>query len=222
MTRPATGAGAAAPAARPVAPGSAGNVYVEALLVIPIILLLITGIAQLTLLWTAQLGVMHAANAAARAAIVVLDDDPRLYGGEARNAAPDGSARHAEITRAAMIALVGAGTELLAPDPDITFERALVRRDLSLPLPELLTPPAELAQAVKVSFPNHAGTFGLREIVTVRVEHTFSCLVPIARYVVCGVGSQLPLAADAGLPNQGAPYIYQGPLLGAWLGEGGR
>jgi hypothetical protein len=57
---------------------TAGSAYIETLLVFPTLLLLITGIAQMTLIWGGELAVKHSANAAVRAAVVVLDDDPRL------------------------------------------------------------------------------------------------------------------------------------------------
>jgi hypothetical protein len=185
------------------------------LLVFPTVLLLFLGIGQLTLLWGAKLAVKHAASAAVRAAVVVLDDDPRLYGGEARNAVPVGSIRRGEILRAAAGRLTGSGTEMLAANPDIIFEGLLASRDRNQPMPALLTPTAGLFQALRIFLPgNDGGGFGLRDLVTVRVEHDFSCLVPFARYIVCGTGSQVLLAEQASLPNQGAPYDYLGPVSG--------
>lgn len=61
-----------------------GVVAVEALICLIPILVTFLGVAQLTVLHTAQLVVRHAATRAARAAVVVLDDHPRHYGGAPR------------------------------------------------------------------------------------------------------------------------------------------
>jgi hypothetical protein len=96
----------------------------------------------------------------------------------------------------------------------VTFRGLLETRDPEQALPDLLVPTAGLLQAVRVSFPgNEGGTFGPEALVTARTEHDFSCLVPFARYIVCGADSQLVLAEEASLPNQGAPYAYEGPPL---------
>ena len=63
-----------------------GVVYVEFLLAFVPLFTLFLGIAQLVLLWGGRLVVGHAASRAARTASVVLDDDPRYYDHEPRNA----------------------------------------------------------------------------------------------------------------------------------------
>lgn len=62
-----------------------GAVYVEFLLVFLPVFLIFLGLVQASLLYTANIVVRHAANTAARAAMVVLDDDPAEYDDEARN-----------------------------------------------------------------------------------------------------------------------------------------
>lgn len=57
-----------------------GGVYIEFLLAFPPLFLLFLAICQLSLLAAAKLVVQHAATRAARAAIVVLEDDPKYYG----------------------------------------------------------------------------------------------------------------------------------------------
>ena len=54
-------------------------------IVITPFLMTVTGLVQLALLHVARATVRHAAATAARAAIVILDDDPRRYGGAPRN-----------------------------------------------------------------------------------------------------------------------------------------
>ncbi len=61
-----------------------GAVYVEVIVCLMPVLVLFLGIVQMALLGSARLVVRHSAYRAARAAIVVLDDDPKKYGGAAR------------------------------------------------------------------------------------------------------------------------------------------
>ena len=62
-----------------------GAIYVEFLLVFMPVFLIFLGLVQASLMFAANLIVAHAANVAARAAMVVLDDDPGQYGNEKRN-----------------------------------------------------------------------------------------------------------------------------------------
>src|SRR5690606_30203819 len=55
------------------------------------------GIVQVSLLFAADLVVKHAAYRATRAAVVVLDDDPRYYRGEDRNAIGGRRATRADV-----------------------------------------------------------------------------------------------------------------------------
>jgi hypothetical protein len=61
-----------------------GVVYVEFLIVFVPIFVFFLVIMQFALLFVSDLGVRHAASAATRSAIVVLDDDPARYGNQAR------------------------------------------------------------------------------------------------------------------------------------------
>lgn len=63
----------------------AGAVYVEFLLAFIPLFFLFLGILQGALLYSANLVVRHAAQRAARAAVVVLPDDPEYYDGQAVN-----------------------------------------------------------------------------------------------------------------------------------------
>jgi hypothetical protein len=60
-----------------------GVVMIEFLIAFVPTFVLFLGVVQLALLSAARLVVQHAAVAGARSAVVVLDDDPRLYGGTA-------------------------------------------------------------------------------------------------------------------------------------------
>ncbi len=63
---------------------SRGAVMAEMLLAFPAVLLMFLAVAQSSLLSVGHLVVRHAAQRAARTAIVVLEDDPIRYGGQAR------------------------------------------------------------------------------------------------------------------------------------------
>ncbi len=69
-----------------------GATYVEFLIAFIPVFFLFLGILQAGLLYTANLVVSHSANSATRAAIVVLPDDPRAYGGEPVNQIGGGGA----------------------------------------------------------------------------------------------------------------------------------
>ncbi|HTE52004.1 MAG TPA: hypothetical protein VK698_14215 [Kofleriaceae bacterium] len=76
-----------------------GAAYVEFLIAIVPFFLFVLCVLQGALLQLGHLVTERAADAAARSAVVVLDDDPQRYGGAARNS-PTG-ARLDTITRAA-------------------------------------------------------------------------------------------------------------------------
>lgn len=69
-----------------------GVVYVEFLLAFFPLFLLFLGICQLALLASARLVVQHAAQAAVRSAVVILDEDPEAFGGAARGDLSEGRA----------------------------------------------------------------------------------------------------------------------------------
>jgi hypothetical protein len=81
-------------------------VYVEFLLAIIPVLVLFLGVCQLALVATAGAVVRHAAYAAARSAVVVLDDEPKRYGGAPRGNVSTGSGQSGAAK------LFGALTEL--------------------------------------------------------------------------------------------------------------
>jgi hypothetical protein len=185
---------------------TSGSASIEMVFVFMPFMTLVLGIIQVALIQLGYLGTMRAANAAVRAAVVILDDDPRRYGGVARNSAPPGSARMNDIVNAAAIALVP--FEPPVPRPTHTMVDALATPAPATTLPGLLTPSGALRQKLRVSFANGT-SFGRRASVTSRVELDFTCLVPLASWVMCRQGRQLHLTAQATLPNQGAPYDYQ-------------
>lgn len=185
-----------------------GMVFVEMLLVVTPLLLLILGLAQAMLLQVGKLGVMRAANVAVRAAVVVLDDDPRHYGGEPRNRAPEGSQRHEAIVRAAAGAVVAVAPPGAAQTAEDSVALAIASRSGGN-LTRLLRPVPQQLRAITVSFPGRdGGAFGPDDAVTVEVQLRFRCVVPVSRRLLCRDVVTTPLTSRATLPNQGASYAY--------------
>ncbi|MEA2698715.1 MAG: hypothetical protein QOI66_2986 [Myxococcales bacterium] len=190
----------------PASPVNAGSVFVELLFAFVPFVILVLGIIQLALLENGKIVSKRAANAAVRAAVVILDDDPRRYGGSPRNSTFPGSPRLREIQRAAIIAL--------APlDPPVSRQSgslfaALLVPPASLDLPALLTPTGgSLNRRVRISFVGGTLNPGLHDRITVRLDYDFACRVPVGRAVVCRNGIR-HLTSQATLTNQGAPYAY--------------
>jgi len=190
---------------RPLArQGGEGSVAVEMVFVIFPFLILVLGIIQLAMLENGKIVGKRAVNAAVRAAVVILDDDPRRYGGSPRNSTFPGGPRMRDIELAATIAL--------APlDPPVTrgngsLFSALLVPPASMPLPALLQPSLNPGR-VRLSLAGGGLTPGLHDPITVRLDYQFSCRVPIGSLFVCKNKSR-QLTSEATLTNQGAPYAY--------------
>ena len=155
-----------------------GAVYVEFLIAFLPIFVLFLSLVQLTLIEMGNLVAKHAAVCAARAAIVVLGDDPQQYGGTDVERAE--GQRLSDIKLAAM-------APLWSIDP--------------LPVVDLKLPSSAGGTDSKT-------TFSRDDVVHVRLEYQFPCKVPIARTLVCGLLSTHKLVTEAAMPNQGADYAY--------------
>lgn len=182
-------------------------IFVEVIVTIVPLMLFILGLFQMMLLQAGKLAVMRAANASARAAVVVLDDDPRFYGGEPRNQAPAGSQRLEQIRRAAAGVLVAVQPGSRRQEENRSVGLAISTPRRSDTLPGLLTPSADLIQATKVTLSQGGGS---ADEITVEVQHEFRCVVPMARSVLCPGGRTRRLHSRATLTNQRASYEYGG------------
>jgi hypothetical protein len=189
-----------------------GAVYVEFLMVFMPIFLLFLAAVELGMVYAARLVVQHAANRAARAAVVVLDDDPARYGGERRGrveltgaaAGPSpvdaflagvglgggigdaaGGARFRDIRSAAFIPLLAVAPSNSALDPDESLVRALGGGRTSASALRY----SRAALAVTFPAAPRAGSFrtsfGPEEPVTVRVTYLFHCSVPLVPQLMC-------------------------------------
>jgi hypothetical protein len=155
-----------------------GAVYVEFLIAFLPIFVLFLSLTQLVLIELANLVAKHAAVTAARAAMVVLPDDPGQYGGTAVERAE--GQRMDDITLAAKAPLMA-----IDPLPDVTVK-----------LPS------------SAGGTDSRTSFARDDIVHVRLEYNFPCRVPIAKTLVCGLFARHQLITEAAMPNQGADYAY--------------
>jgi hypothetical protein len=207
-----------------------GAAYVEFLIVILPFLALILCIVQSALLYVGRLTVERAAETAARAAIVVLDDDPRCYGGAARNTIAGGGSRPADPIAKYLSAIgapAGSGSSGGARLADIRDAASMVLLSISPPfsnksvletigankgVADATGAAAYNQNALQVSFAN-GSSVGLTDEVTVRVEYQYHCGVPLVRHFLCrgdGAARYFTMRAETTLPNQGANYEYRG------------
>jgi hypothetical protein len=175
-------AGAARPVAREHhAPRrTRGAVYVEFLVAFLPVLTCFECLLQLAGLQAARLVTQHAATCAARAAAVVLHDDPAHYGGVAAGSAT--GARRRDVERAAAL--------VLRAVDNVEFARVSF-------------PAGSGAIAERSSF-------GPDEVIRIQVSARYHCSLPLARSVVCGfASSDAALLGEASLPGHGARYEYE-------------
>lgn len=92
-----------------------GAVYVEFLLAFLPVFLLFLAICQVGFLVAGRLVVSHAALVGARSAIVVLDDDPTLYGGAERNYLSDKPSSKPQSNASDPLAAISQALSAVAP-----------------------------------------------------------------------------------------------------------
>jgi Flp pilus assembly protein TadG len=158
-----------------------GAVYVEFLIAFLPLFLFFSALVQLGMVQIADLVTKHAAVTAARAAIVVLTDDPKYYGGAPVNQAA--GARMDHIRRAAEIPLTA-----VDPQPG---------NSVGVRFPST------------AGGTDDKSTFGEEDVVRVRVEYSYPCGVPVGSRLICGLAGRKMLYAEAAMPNQGPNYDYQ-------------
>jgi Flp pilus assembly protein TadG len=156
-----------------------GAVYVEFLIVFLPLFVLFMSLVQFAFVEVANLVTKHAAVTAARAAIVVLPDDPAFYEEVPVNK-PTGGRKEA-IEAAAKARLMAVAV---------------------IPTMEVKFPSAPGAEDEKTQFAQD-------DTVRVRVEFDYDCKIPIGNRFVCDLFSlHKKLKAEAALPLQGAGYEY--------------
>lgn len=156
-----------------------GAVYVEFLIVFLPLFVLFMSLVQFAFVEVANLVTKHAAVTAARAAIVVLPDDPAYYEKVPVNQPKGGRKEAIEAAAKARLMAVAVG-----PSVEVKF------------------PVAPGSDDEKTQFAQD-------DVVRVRVEFDYKCGIPIGARFVCNLLTQhKKLKAEAALPMQGAGYEY--------------
>ena len=184
-----------------------GVVFVEFLIAFLPVYTFFLCLIQLALLFVVRLVTEHAAIDAARAAAVVIGDDPKRYNGERINRLTvKGSARYEVVRNAALLSLAPLILNGFVHDVNVVF------------------PPEERPGA-----PGRTGTIGFAPMndsevskVRVRVEVEAECRIGFANRIACPMSFQfthptdalkiaIPMhlvKAEAVYPYQGARYDY--------------
>lgn len=151
-----------------------GAIYVEFLIVFLPLFVMFMSLVQFAFVQVANLVTKHAAVQAARAAIVVLPDDPAFYGNTPMyKVAGD---RKTVIDAAARGRLLAVAS---SPDFEIKFPSSPGGGD-------------------------DRGSFKQDDLVRVQLTMNYACKIPIGNRVVCGAFSNTKkLKAEAALPLQG-------------------
>jgi hypothetical protein len=158
-----------------------GAVYVEFLATFLPLTCVFLGIAQSAGMYAAKLVTAHAAVAGARAAAVVLPDDPKYYG-----------SKPGAVSGERMTAIEDAVGMVLKANGSITGF------DVSI---------EDSNGNTKTSFSQSAGF----QNATVRVRATYKCNLSVASFIVCGsINGKTVLEESATMPVQMAPYDYPG------------
>lgn len=196
-----------------------GTAFVELLAIFVPLWTFALCVVQVALIAQADLIVRHAADSAARSAVVVLPDDPAEYGGEPQMST--GAERLRTIRRAASVPLMPLSPAGMRPGADPT-----VRGSLASPR-AIAGADAYLSWGLDVTLPSVEHDTVVNPEVTVRVAYLYTCGVPLARRIVCdsvgaegvksrGLASRWSrdrhrrIVHEATLMVHRAPYTYRG------------
>ncbi len=188
-----------------VARCEAGTVTVELLIAFPPVFLLFLGALQLALMYAADLVVHHAAWAAARSAVVVLDDDPKRYANEAPRCITESGGDSSVVsglttTLGSYFPAGASGGSSSAADSGSTHSGrrlAAIQHAALLPLSALSSDPFPLSllstsSVAAVTFPASPGAdelqtkqVALGNELTVRVTYLFTCAIPVVSALLC-------------------------------------
>lgn len=213
-----------------------GAVFLETLVVLPVLLAFVLGTAQLALLVWARLLVTRAAERAARAAAVVASDAPRYADGAERGDFTPNSPRTRLVRDAVRLMLA----PLEGNDP---LEGGSLGNALSVSTTATIAAVASLLPErtfVEVAAEGGGEKVEPNAVLRVKVTHLFSCRVPLGAQLLCNsgmawlldervsrlvderadspryakaglvVGRFAVLEGEATLPNHGARYFPEG------------
>ncbi len=218
-----------------------GAVYVEFLVAFPIMLMFFLCLTQLGLIYTANLSVEHAATRAARAAVVILPDNPDRYDGQAMHQinpevyeassfpgdlgtilevitalTGDTSDRMSVIRRAAWIPLIP-----VSPSTQALTREFTVGNSLDSGVAKVAASAVYSSASTAVTFYAEPGStdmiwdFEPRQEITTRVTHLYYCSVPLARMVICKSLAD----AEADEPVRAELSQTSGRILSLWSGR---
>ena len=202
-----------------------GVAYAEFLIAFPPILVLFLCLVQLSLMYVGKLAVRHSANRAARAAVVVIPDDPQYYEDEhpyevdyqdsgtstpsdsffgAGLAMGNGSPRIRAIRSAAYTPLTP-----LAPSIESVMDDESVRSAFDRGVIDALAGAFVYNRgATAVTFPPEPAsnsapleTFETRQLLTTRVTYFFHYGVPIVNRFMCEGALELLLSSAGGFAD---------------------
>jgi len=157
-----------------------GAIYVEFLIVFLPLFVFFMSLVQFSFVQVANLVTKHAAVQAARAAIVVLPDNPAYYGDVPVNKVSGERKTVIEAAARGRLLAVSSGF----PDFTIKFPSSPGGDDSKT-------------------------TFQMDDIVRVHLTYQYPCKIPIGARFVCNILTQKKkLEAEAALPMQGAGWEY--------------
>ncbi len=213
-----------------------GAVYLEFLLVIWPLLLLMFGLTQIGLMYSAHLLVCQAAAKAVRAAIVILPDTADDYAGDEVNSIGDGSGLEAysnaasggrldQIRMAARIVLGPAAPSIesyvgkslsdgLGQNPFVSMIAGIVvwnKKATAVTFPDRSNEQRGIDETREQNgeevVPTYLIDFSPRGNVTARVTFLYKCPVPIVRSIMCKSYSDLSKQSQAELDTVGAQSL---------------
>jgi len=221
--------------------GQEGAAYVEFLIAFVPLFIMFLGMIQMSLMYAGDLVVQHAASRAARAAVVVIDDDPARYEGAARREVqPEGSSS-GPSGLGGLIGVIGGGGGAggNVGGPRLAAIRSAASMPLSAISPSMdqLVDPDSVRTAIGsaesraatgvflyndtamgVTFPTSPGAesyrqrFGLDTQVTTRVTYLFHCAVPVAANIMCETYPTLRLGPGAAIAESIIRDVGSGTL----------
>jgi hypothetical protein len=172
-------------------------VFIEFLIAFLPVYVFFLCLMQLSLLFTIKLVTEHAAASAARAAAVVLGDDPKLYGGTKPHEIKEARLLRAQNPR--YRATKSAAVLALLP---LIANGSVQMVNVAFPPPD--EPGGEEQGKLALAPMGDQAV----EKVRVRVDVTTLCRISFANFLVCGLSSTASISAEAIYPYQGAYYDH--------------
>lgn len=170
-----------------------GAVYVELIIAFLPVFLFFSYLVQFGLLCAASVVTKHAAWMAARAAMVIIPDNPIYYGGGVGVAWKTPSP----------LGMLACGQP---PNP-ITFSpNGAQISEIQVAAGRILQPMGGVSSGNLPTVTLDKSSYTITDNITVKVEYAFPCTIPIGN-LMC-LGATKTITAQASIPMQGANYHY--------------